>query len=379
MAQPPLDARPSPGRRLLQHLDLLLVLASASVAVLGIVMVYSATRAKQEVLGADPQYYLKRQALFVVLGLGAMVLAAVVDYHKLEELSIVAYTGVVGGLVLVMSPVGSVAKGSQRWFALGSFQLQPSAFADLAVILAVATYCRRVRGEIDTGRLMVVLVMAGLPMVLVAMQPDLGTAIILGASLMTMLVIAGARLQHLVVLGALALVAVVAVVHLGLLKQYQIDRLTAFVDQEHSGQQASYNLQQSKTAIGAGGVFGRGLYRGTQTNLAYVPEQHTDFIFTAVGEQLGFAGAASLLGLFGVIVWRIWRTAQLSRDAFGALLCAGVLGMMTISVFENSGMTMGIMPITGIPLPFLSYGGSSTIASFAAIGLVLNVGMRRFR
>ena len=164
----------------------------------------------------------------------------------------------------------------------------------------------------------------------------------------------------------------------GLLADYQKDRLTVFLNPGAGLQAEAYNLNQSKIAIGSGGVLGKGLFNGTQTQLDIVPEQHTDFIFTAVGEELGFIGAATLLVLFAVIGWRIWRIAQLSRDQFGVLLCVGVLSMLAFQIFQNAGMTMGIMPITGIPLPFVSYGGSSTIALFAALGLVQNVHMRRF-
>jgi rod shape determining protein RodA len=188
-------------------------------------------------------------------------------------------------------------------------------------------------------------------------------------------------------LALLAVLGIVAVVQLGVLKQYQVNRLTSFVHQTPAGQtsQASpgqtstYNLAQSKIAIGSGGVSGKGLFNGSQTNLNYVPEQQTDFIFTAVGEQLGFLGAATLLAFFAIILWRILRIAQTARDTLGTLLCGGVLALIGLSVFQNAGMTMGIMPITGIPLPFMSYGGSATIAFFAAIGIALNVGMRRFR
>ncbi|HMC52260.1 MAG TPA: FtsW/RodA/SpoVE family cell cycle protein [Acidimicrobiales bacterium] len=378
MAQQVLDPRTSERRRLLEHVDVMLLLSSVAVALLGVVMVYSATQAKQHILGVDPRYYLKRQAVFLVLGLVAMTVTAVVDYHKVEELGALAYAGVIGGLALVMSPAGSVARGSQRWFQVGSFQLQPSAFAGAALIVVVASVCCRARGGLHIRRLGGALALAGLPIGLLVLQPDLGTALVLGVILLTMLFVAGASAKHLAVLALLAACGVFAVVHLGMLKHYQVERLTAFYDQQHTSQQAIYNLKQSETAIGAGGPFGRGLFHGSQTNLAYVPEQHTDFIFTAVGEQLGFLGGATLLALFGLIVWRVWRTSQLSRDALGALLCAGVLGMITVSVFENAGMTMGILPITGIPLPLMSYGGSAVIATFAALGLVLNVGMRRF-
>jgi rod shape determining protein RodA len=218
---------------------------------------------------------------------------------------------------------------------------------------------------------------------------------VMAASLLVMMVVAGVKGRYLAALGLLAVLGIVAVAQLGVLKQYQVDRLTSFVHQTPAGQttpaaqgsassnnqsqQSTYNLAQSKIAIGSGGTTGKGLFNGSQTNLNYVPEQQTDFIFTAVGEQLGFLGAASLLALFGIIIWRVLRAAQTARDTFGTLLCGGVLGLIGLSVFQNAGMTMGIMPITGIPLPFMSYGGSATIAFFAAIGIVLNVGMRRFR
>jgi rod shape determining protein RodA len=193
-----------------------------------------------------------------------------------------------------------------------------------------------------------------------------------------MLLVSGAKARHLIALLLVATIAVVAVVRLGVLEEYQYERLTSFLEPEADTDRSAYNLAQSKTAIGSGGINGKGLFKGSQTNLSYVPEQHTDFIFTAVGEQLGLFGSALLLVLFALVAWRTWRAAALAKDESGTLICVGVLSMLTFQIFENVGMTMGIMPITGIPLPFLSYGGSSTLATFAAIGLVLNVHMRRF-
>jgi rod shape determining protein RodA len=180
------------------------------------------------------------------------------------------------------------------------------------------------------------------------------------------------------VLVLVAVLGTTIVLNSNFLEQYQKDRLTSFTHQDEGLKGETYNLNQSKTAIGAGGSLGEGLFEGSQTRLGNVPEQHTDFIFTAVGEQLGFAGSATLLALFCIIAWRIWRTAQLARDEFGMLVCVGVLALFMFQIFENVGMTMGIMPVTGLPLPLVSYGGSSTIAEFVALGLVLNVHMRRF-
>lgn len=260
-------------------------------------------------------------------------------------------------------------------------QLQPSEFAKIAMIISIAAMAAHFRGDLDVRRLASLLLVSGLPIGLVLLQGDLGTALVFVAVVPTVLWVAGARPRHLGVLALLGVLVAVGVLTSGTLKQYQKDRLTVFVKQgtnEVDTQGAAYNLDQSKIAIGHGGIAGQGLFSASQTRLGQVPEQHTDFIFSAVGEQLGFVGAGALLGMFALVLWRIMRTAHLARDDLGTLICVGVLAMFTFQVFENVGMTMGIMPIAGIPLPFMSYGGSSTIVNFAAVGLVLNVHMRRF-
>ncbi|PZS23642.1 MAG: rod shape-determining protein RodA [Acidimicrobiales bacterium] len=379
MAQRALERRRSSWRSLASHVDVVLVASTVVVAGLGVLMVYSATQAKLASSGVDPLFYLKRQATYAAIGVVAMVAVTLVDYHRFEELGAVAYGGMVLALLAVLSPIGSSARGSQRWFQLGSFQLQPSSFASLVLIVAVAAYAHRHQGAQDLRRLGVLLAMGCLLILLVYGQPDLGTAIIMSVVLLAMLVAAGARGRHLAILGAVAVVGIIAIVNLGVLHKYQTDRLTCFVNPVGQSQGACYNLGQSQIAIGSGGVSGKGLFHGSVTNAAIVPEQQTDFIFTAVGEQLGFFGSASVLALFSLIVWRILRNAQLARDRLGRLLCMGVLGLIAFSVFQNAGMTMGIMPITGIPLPFMSYGGSAIIAFFMAVGIVLNVGLRRYR
>jgi rod shape determining protein RodA len=361
-----------------RHVDVALLGAVLAIATLGVLMVYSATHAKQEAAGLDPQLFLERQLLWVLLGVGVMAAVAVVDYRVFRDFAPVVYLSVVGALLLVLSPFGSTARGSQSWFQLGPFQLQPSELAKLGLIVAVSAYCALARGELDRSRLVNVLGIAALPMVLIFLQPDFGTALVFVAVVMGVLLVAGARPRQIAVLTFLGLMGAVAVFQLGVLKEYQVDRLTAFLDQQGDTQRTAYNQNQSQIAIGAGGLLGKGFGDGTQTNLDFVPEQHTDFIFTVVGEELGFVGSATLLALFALVVWRTWRTAHLAKDFFGTLVCVGVLAMLVFQVFENMGMTMGIMPVTGIPLPFVSYGGSQTITSFAAMGLVLNVHMRRF-
>ncbi|MGH9276025.1 MAG: FtsW/RodA/SpoVE family cell cycle protein, partial [Acidimicrobiales bacterium] len=279
----------------------------------------------------------------------------------------------------VLSPLGSSARGSQAWFALpGGFQLQPSELAKFGIIVALAGYANAHRGEMNPWRLTVTIGLAAVPIGLVMLQPDFGTAMVLGVVVIALLAVAGASVRHLLVLALLAVTFVVAVVNVGVLQQYQVDRLTSFVNQGQDARNTTYSTDQSKNAIGNGGVTGRGYGNGSQTAGGFVPEQHTDFVFTAVGEEFGFLGGAALLALFAIVIWRTWRIALLTRDVFGTLVCVGVLVMFVFQIFENMGMTMGIMPVTGIPLPFMSYGGSSTLTAFIAMGLVLNVHMRRF-
>jgi rod shape determining protein RodA len=257
--------------------------------------------------------------------------------------------------------------------------LQPSEFATLVLIIAIATYCSRRPEGLNFRDLVRMVLMSVLPIALVIKQPDLGTAILMGVILMVMLAVAGMPARYLFLLFVGAVLVVLVALNVGLLQHYQIERLTSFISPNGASQSATYNVTQAKDAIAVGGMFGQGLFHGALTNLAYVPSQQTDFIFSAVGEQLGFVGTAAVLGLFGVVAWRILRTAQLARDNYGRLLCTGFFALIVFSVFENVGMNMGIMPVAGIPLPFLSYGGSAIIGFFAAIGLVLNVHMRSVR
>lgn len=362
-----------------RHLDLVLVGCVVAVAALGCLMIFSATR------GRDPAdfdtSYLFKQLLFLGVGAGLMVLVAFFDYRRYREIIPVAYVAVLLGLIAVVTGLGSERKGSQAWFQVGPFQLQPSELAKLVVIVAVASVIAHFNSELDGRRLLVVLAAVGVPMALIMLQPDLGTTLVFVAIGMGMLLIGGARVRHIAALTLLGIVGVGLVLNSGMLEKFQQCRLTSFLetqDQVCAERGAGYNLEQAKTAIGSGGLTGTGPFNGTQTRLDIVPEQHTDFIFTAVGEELGFVGGATLLALLSIIAWRVWRTALLARDPLGTLICVGVLSMFVFQVFENVGMTMGIMPITGIPLPFMSYGGSSTITAFMAMGLVLNVHMRRF-
>jgi rod shape determining protein RodA len=362
-----------------RHIDLVLVGCIVAVGALGCLMIFSATR------GRDPSdfdtSFLLKQVLYVSIGAAIMLLVALIDYRRYRELAPILYGVVLVSLLMVVTGLGSERKGSQAWFQIGPFQLQPSELAKIVVIIALASVIAHFDSELDAKRLAVVLAVAGVPMALIMLQPDLGTTLVFVAVGMGMLLIGGARVRHIAALTLVGIVGVGMVLNSGMLETFQQCRLTSFLetqDKECAERDASYNLEQAKTAIGSGGLTGSGPFNGTQTRLDIVPEQHTDFIFTAVGEELGFIGAATLLALLSIIAWRIWRTAQLARDPLGTLICVGVLSMFVFQVFENVGMTMGIMPITGIPLPFVSYGGSSTLTAFIAMGLVLNVHMRRF-
>jgi rod shape determining protein RodA len=363
----------SPAR----HLDPVLIGAVLAIALLGLLMIYSSTRESLAFDGIDDLYFVKRQAIFVVLGLCVMAAVMAVDYRKLRDFSVLAYGAVVISLLAVLSPLGSEARGAQAWFQLPSgFQLQPSELAKFGIIVAVAGYCNEHRGEMDSTRLVLTIGLAAVPLSLVALQPDLGTGMVIALIVVGLLALAGVSGRQLAFLGLLGLTGLWLVANLGMLADYQEERLDIFGSSDPQG--STYNQDQSEIAIKTGAWDGTGLYQGPQTQGGFVPEQHTDFIFTAAGEELGFLGAGTLLALFAVVVWRVWRTATLARDFYGMLVCMGVLAMLAFQIFENIGMTMGIMPVTGIPLPFMSYGGSATITTFACIGLVSNVYMRRF-
>ena len=369
-----------------RKLDVGLVGALTSIVGIGLLMVYSSTRQALIGAGIDPHYYLKRQAFNIAVGAVLLLLTLLVDYRRWRSLAGLIWVGVCLMLLAVVSPLGARSKGHQAWFPLGSFQLQPSELSKIGVIVVVAGLASwsgtRRRddegGPLSLGRLVGIMLIAGIPMGLIMLQPDLGTDLVFVAILFAMLVVAGIKLRHLGALIMLGVAGIALVLHLGVLQRYQVDRLTAFLDPTGDTRNIGYNLTESKITIGSGGLGGKGLFKGSQTNLSYVPEQRTDFIFTAVAEQLGFAGSSVLLLLFAFVVWRCWRAAMLAPDRAGTLICVGVMALIVFQVFENVGMTMGIMPIAGIPLPFVSYGGSALMAYSIGIGLVLNVNMHRY-
>jgi len=357
-----------------RHLDFTLLALVAVTTVFGSIMVFSATRHSD-----SPYTFISKHIVYVIVGVAVMGVTAALDYQKLRDWSRLIYVGSVAALGAVLIPgVGSVHKNIRAWFDIGPFQIQPAEFAKIATIVTVASYLGSVVERLGLKELAVSLVLLGLPMGLILLQPDLGTTLVFVVVGVGLLVVGGVPARYLIVLLLLGVGGVVGILKSNTLDQYQKDRLTSFVTPENASEKAIYNTRQAQLAIASGALTGEGLFNGPQTKGGFVPEQQTDFIFTVPGEELGFMGAGLLIVLLGGIVYRIWRTAQLARDPVGRLMCVGVLCMVVFHVFENVGMNLGIMPVTGIPLPFVSYGGSSTITTFAAMGLVMNVHMRRF-
>jgi rod shape determining protein RodA len=365
-------------RRVIRHVDPVLIAAAIGLAVIGLFAIYSATHQSLAAVHLDPGRFVKRQLTFLAVAVMVLALAASFDYRLLKVYAGIVYVSSLVLLILVRTPLGTSVKGAQRWFELFGFQLAPSEVAKLALIAMLAAVLSEVRGELTVQDVFRTAALAAIPALLVFLQPDLGSSIVFAAILVGMLVVAGARARYLGLLALTAIVLIVAGFQVGLVREYQIERLQAFLDPTSVSEDALHNREQAEIAIGSGGLMGVGYLKGSQTNLDFVPEQHTDFVFTVVGEEFGFAGAVMLLSLYGVLLWRAFRVAMLSRDPFGTYLAAGIASMLALQMFVNVGMNVGIMPITGIPLPFVSYGGSSLLLNFAAVGLLLNVHMRRF-
>ncbi len=356
-----------------KHVDIVLLVATGLVLLFGLVMVYSATRRFPGGTGI-----LLRQGLFVVVGIAAMFGVSLIDYRRIADWWQIIYGVAMLVLAGVLSPLGSLgAFGTKGWYAFGPVVFQPVEIAKLATVLAVASYLGSV-DRVDLRRLGTALVLLGVPMALTMLQPDLGSALVFIVVGLGMLVVGGVRVRHLFILVILGVVAVFGILQSSALDQYQKDRLTAFANPDGVSAKARYNIDQAQTAISSGGLTGYGLGKGPSTRLGYVPAQQTDFIFTVAGEEFGFVGSGLLLILFAIMIWRIWRAAQLAADSMGTLLCIGVMSMFLFHIFENVGMNLGIMPVTGIPLPLVSQGGSAVVASCIALGLVQSVHMHRY-
>ncbi|CNG11683.1 cell division-specific peptidoglycan biosynthesis regulator FtsW [Mycobacterium tuberculosis] len=365
----------------LRRLDWPLFLAVLALSLLGALLVRSATFHLLTEQGQDPESMLKRHVLNLLIGFVLGGVVTLLDYRLLRAYVPILYGLACVGLLAVLTPLGETINGSHSWIVIGGgFQVQPSEFAKVGLVVLLAMILGEPRdGEIGPGRrdVLLALVLAGVPAVLIMLQPDLGTTLVFIAVVLGMLAISGAQKRWLVGLVGGGVLACAAVWFFGLLKDYQIDRFIAFLHPEADPRGAGYNAQQARIAVGSGGVFGKGLFHGEQTGGHFVPEQQTDFIFTVAGEELGFVGAVIIVALLGVVLWRGLRIATQAADLFGSLVATGVVCWLGFQAFENIGMTIGIMPITGLPLPFISYGGSATFANMIAFGLLQAVHVRR--
>ena len=381
---------PLSAKHPIRHLDLTLFSAAVVLAFLGCVAIYAATKPRQIAFGQDPNAFLKRQVAFFAIALVVFLVSCLVDYRKLRPIAPAIYGVGVLALLLVLSPIGHTAAGAQRWINLGFLQIQPSEITKLVLIVTLAALWSERAPDDGLLKVVIAVALTAVPVALIYLQPDLGTVLVLVFVSFTIMLISGTKLRWLGLMVLAGAAGIALVLNLGLLHSYQIHRLTAFLkptaahtsgplsadDQALAAVQ--HNLTQSKIAVSSGGLTGKGLFKGTQTNLDYVPENQTDFIFTVVGEETGFAGSLLVIGLLSFLIWRAIRIAMMSRDQFGSRLAAGVAAMLAFQLFINVGMTIGLVPIVGIPLPFVSYGGSSLLTSFCAVGLLMNIHMRRF-
>jgi rod shape determining protein RodA len=361
-------------------IDWVLMLATGAILVIGTLLVWSSTSANTALTHDDPTAYLKKHLVNVAIGLVLFLVVLATDHRWVRILAPLVYVGSVIGLALVLV-MGTTINGSRSWLMLGGLSIQPAEFAKLAVIIGMALIVaertegsrRRRVGHVDV---LLMLAVAGLPALLILLQPDLGTMLVLTATVFGVLAVAGVARGWLALLGAGGVVAAVLVVLAHVLKRYQIDRFMAFTNPGLDPRGAGYNTTQARIAIGNGGLFGQGLFHGSQTRSGFVPEQHTDFIFTVAGEELGLVGAGVLIALFAVVLWRALSISLHAEDMFGRVAAAGIACWFAFQTFQNIGMCLGIMPVTGVPLPLVSYGGSSMFASLMALGLLQNIHLR---
>ena len=365
------------GRRSAPGLDWALMLATLALVAIGTVLIWSATATNASLTGGDSQMYLRKQLVNIAIGAVLFVVVLATDHRWVRILTPLVYLASVGGLVAVLI-AGSTVNGSRSWLQVGGMSIQPSEFAKLAVVIGMAlVVAERTEGRwgrgVGTVEVLAMLSIAAVPAALIGLQPDLGTMLVLSATVFGALAVAGASkrwLGGLVVAGAaVATTAVLA----GVLKDYQINRFLAFTNPDLDPRGAGYNTEQARIAIGNGGLFGQGLFEGSQTRSGFVPEQHTDFIFTVAGEELGLVGAGVIIALTCLVVWRALAISAATDDLFGRVAAAGIACWWGFQAFQNIGMCLGIMPVTGVPLPFVSYGGSSLFAGMLALGLLQNI------
>jgi rod shape determining protein RodA len=355
--------------------------AVGALLLIGTLLVWAATRQWFASQGLDPQYYVKRHVLNIIIGLLLSYGTTLIDYRLLR-----AYTpfvwgiGVLGLMAVLIPGIGSTINGARSWISFpGGFTLQPAELAKISVIIGMAMLLAETRDKDSAPThkdILKSLVVALVPMALIMLEPDLGEALIISAAVIAIIGVSGAPSRWVVGLLLVGVLTGFVAVKAGVIHQYQVKRLQSFVNPSADPQQSGYQLRQSRITIGSGGIIGRGLFNGPQTNGRFVPEQQTDFIFTVAGEETGFLGSGFILLLFGLFFVRAFAIASRTSDIFGRLVCIGVIAWFAFQTFENIGMTMGLMPMTGVPLPFMSYGGSSMFANLVGLGLLQSVHLR---
>ena len=365
-----------------RSIDWILMSAVGALTIIGSFIIYSATRPRLLNRGVDPFQFVQRQIIFVIIAILAMAVVMWMDYVQLRGSAELFYAVTILLLVLVLV-TGAVKGGARLSFDIGPIAVQPSELAKVSTLLFLCSFLAD--DDVDSvpyERFIQSLFIVGVPFFLVAIEPDLGSASVLVAMVMGILLIAGAQIKYIALITTLAIFSVFAGVVSGFVRSYQLRRITGFLNQNSDSASLQNLITQvkfAKRAVATGGFFGKGYLQGPLTNGTFIPVQSTDFVFSAIGEQFGMVGCAIVLGLFATVLWRIMRIAIMADDRLGTLLCSGVFTMILWQAFQNIGMTMGITPVSGVPLPFVSYGGSHTVAFALMIGLVQSVHMRRFR
>jgi rod shape determining protein RodA len=366
-----------------RRMDWPLLFATLALCGIGTLLVYSATRNRTSLTHGDQYYFLIRHLMNAGIGFGLCIGIMVIGHRGMRGIVPFFYVLSILGILAVLSPLGSTVNGAHAWIVIGGgFSLQPSEFVKVAIIIGMAMV---LSGRVDAGdkahpdhrTVLQALGLAMLPIAIIMMMPDLGSVMVLGAIVLGVLLASGASNRWVFGLIGTGIIGSLLVWKLGILDKYQIDRFAAFANPALDPSGVGYNTSQARIAIGSGGLLGKGLFHGGQTSGQFVPEQQTDFVFSVAGEELGFVGAAFIVALIGLILWRACAIARSATDLYGTIVAAGVVAWFAFQSFENIGMTLGIMPVTGIPLPFVSYGGSSMFANFIAIGLLQSVRMQR--
>lgn len=369
-------------RRYWRNLDWPLILAVLALTAIGLVVIYSASYSQLIAASLSPWHYVRTQLIAFGMGLIVAIIIILIDYRAWARWSKLIYTAtmvLLGGVLIL----GQTIFGSQRWVRLGPLNLQPSELAKIAIVLALAKFFEKEENAQSLQGVAKAFLLVLLPMALILKQPDLGTAAIFIGLFFTMWYVGNGRTKHIVIAGLVLILATVVVVVVSLqgwisiIKPYQLTRILVFMDPYSDPSGAGWNIIQSIIAIGSGGFFGKGFLNGTQSSLHFLPANHTDFVFSVIAEEFGFLGSVVVLALFVVVIWRGLRIAAVAKDTYGTLLATGATGIFFFHLIINIGMTLGFMPVTGLPLPFITAGGSIMLTSLIAVAIILNVGLRR--